>query len=115
MIVFPSTTDIWRLRNWQENGKESFEELQNLFDEMFQGDVGSFGSGPQPATSCSTSSYVSYCESSGSNNKRNSSEMNYGKATLEDSSGFNTHFQSFCFGVSSLLFMLLNAFSFLCF
>ncbi|PQM40446.1 dnaJ homolog subfamily B member 6 isoform X2 [Prunus yedoensis var. nudiflora] len=42
--------------------------------------------------------YVSYCESSGSNNKRNSSEMNYEKATLEDSSGFNTHFQSFCFG-----------------
>ncbi|CAL8130986.1 unnamed protein product [Prunus armeniaca] len=81
-----------------ENGKESFEELQNLFDEMFQGDIGSFGSGPQPATSCSTSSYVSYCESSGSNNKRNSSEMNYEKATLEDSSGFNTHFQSFCFG-----------------
>lgn len=84
-----------------ENGKESFEELQNLFDEMFQGDIGSFGSGPQPATSCSTSSYVSYCESSGSNNKRNSSEMNYEKATLEDSSGFNTHFQSFCFGVES--------------
>ncbi|BBG98751.1 Chaperone DnaJ-domain superfamily protein, partial [Prunus dulcis] len=23
-----------------ENGKESFEELQNLFDEMFQGDIG---------------------------------------------------------------------------
>lgn len=119
MIVFPSTTEIWRLRNSQENGKESFEELQNLFDEMFQGDLGSFGSGPQPATSCSTScsasSYVSYCESSGSNNKRNSSEMNYEKATLEDFSGFDTHFQSFCFGVSSLLFMLLNAFSFLCF
>ncbi|XP_021823516.1 dnaJ homolog subfamily B member 7-like isoform X3 [Prunus avium] len=88
-----------------ENGKESFEELQNLFDEMFQGDLGSFGSGPQPATSCSTScsasSYVSYCESSGSNNKRNSSEMNYEKATLEDFSGFDTHFQSFCFGVES--------------
>lgn len=32
--------------------------------------------------------------------------MNYEKATLDDPSGFDTHFQSFCLGVSTLLFML---------
>lgn len=34
--------------------------------------------------------------------------MNYEKATLDDPSGFDTHFQSFCLGVSTLLFMLSN-------
>ncbi|XP_024183359.1 uncharacterized protein LOC112188473 isoform X3 [Rosa chinensis] len=85
-----------------ENGGESFEQLQELFEEMFQGDIESFSSCSQPPASCSTSSssYVSYCESSTPNNKRNSSEMNYGNATL-DSSGFDTHFHSFCVGAES--------------
>ncbi|KAM5579622.1 dnaJ [Rosa sericea] len=82
-----------------EDGGESFEQLQELFEEMFQGDIESFSSCSQPPASCSTSSssYASYCESSTPNNKRNSSEMNYGSATL-DSSGFDAHFHSFCVG-----------------
>lgn len=76
---------------------------------MFQGDIESFSSCSQPATSCSTSSssYASYCESSTPSNKRNSPEMNYGNATL-DGSGFDAHFHNFCVGVSALVFMLLN-------
>ncbi|TQE08685.1 hypothetical protein C1H46_005669 [Malus baccata] len=85
-----------------ENGQETFEELQNLFDEMFEGDTGSYGPVSHPPSSCSTSSYVSYCESSSSSTKRNCSEMNYEKATLDDPSGFDTQFQSFCLGVESL-------------
>ncbi|XP_042947003.1 chaperone protein DnaJ-like isoform X2 [Carya illinoinensis] len=84
-----------------EKGEESFEELQELFDELFQGDIGSFGSSSQTTTcSSSSSSYVSYCETSGSSNKRNSSEMNFGKTNLEDTSasGFGANFQDFCFG-----------------
>lgn len=82
--------------------------MQDLFDEMFQGDIGSYGSASRTPSSCSTSSYASYCESSSSNNKRNCSEMNYEKVTLDDLSGFDTHFPSFCVGVSTLLVMLLN-------
>ncbi|KAJ0006988.1 hypothetical protein Pint_29290 [Pistacia integerrima] len=83
-----------------ENGKESFEELQELFEEMFQEDVEAFGSSCQDTSSCSTSSssYVSYSDGS-STNKRNSSEMTSGKTNAEGSSSFNAHFQSFCFGV----------------
>ncbi|KAM1059947.1 hypothetical protein ACFX13_025198 [Malus domestica] len=84
-----------------ENGKETFEELQDIFYEMFQGDIGSYGSASRTPSSCSTSSYASYCESSSSNNKRNCSEMNYEKVTLDDPSGFDTHFPSFCVGVGS--------------
>ncbi|XP_048419945.1 dnaJ homolog subfamily B member 7-like isoform X2 [Pyrus x bretschneideri] len=84
-----------------EDGKETFEELQDLFDEMFQGDIGSYGSASRTPSSCSTSSYASYCESSSSNNKRDCSEMNYEKVTLDDPSGFDNHFPSFCVGVGS--------------
>lgn len=89
----------------QEKGEESFEELQELFEELFNGDIGKFGSSSQTTTcSSSSSSNTSYCETSGSSNKRNSSEMNFGKATLEDTSasGFDANFQDFCFGVSTL-------------
>ncbi|KAH7565675.1 hypothetical protein ACOSP7_019907 [Xanthoceras sorbifolium] len=85
-----------------DNGEESFEKLQELFEEMFQGDTQPMGSSSQGTTtssSCSTtSSYISYIESSNSN-KRNSCEMNSGKANVECSSSFDAHFQSFCFGV----------------
>ncbi|XP_061375223.1 uncharacterized protein LOC133317381 isoform X4 [Gastrolobium bilobum] len=80
-----------------ENGKESFEELQHLFEDMFQADIGLDGSTSLTAAGCSASSkYMSYSESSNSN-KRNSTEMNFGKA--EDSSDFNASYQNFCLGV----------------
>jgi hypothetical protein len=62
-------------QNLQENGEEeSFEDLQDLFEELFKGDIDTFGSSFQTSTcSGSSSSYTSFCESSSSNNKRNSS------------------------------------------
>ncbi|KAG4937926.1 hypothetical protein JHK82_045735 [Glycine max] len=83
-----------------ENGEESFEELQQLFEDMFEADIGLDG-GPSLASSdCSTSSaYMTYSESS-SSNKHNSSEMNFGKA--ENSSVFDAGYQNFCFGVNQL-------------
>ncbi|KDO45728.1 hypothetical protein CISIN_1g031962mg [Citrus sinensis] len=86
-----------------ENGEETFEELQNLFEEMFQGDNDAFGSSSQCTSSCSSSSssYVSYTEISNPN-KRNSCEMSSAKSNAEGSSSFNTHFQSFCVGVRKI-------------
>ncbi|KAJ6932842.1 dnaJ [Populus alba x Populus x berolinensis] len=78
--------------------EESLEELQELFDEMFQEDLHSFGIDSQAAPSCSPS-YVSCSESSNSNNKRVSADMNSGKTKVDDSSSFNSHFEKFCLGV----------------
>ncbi|KAI5594230.1 hypothetical protein BDE02_03G060700 [Populus trichocarpa] len=80
-----------------ENMEESLEELQELFDEMFQEDLHSFGIDSQAAPSCPPS-YVSYSESSNSNNKRVSADMNLGKTKVDDSSSFNSHFEKFCLG-----------------
>lgn len=77
--------------------EESLEELQELFDEMFQEDLHSFGIDSQAAPSCPPS-YVSYSESSNSNNKRVSADMNLGKTKVDDSSSFNSHFEKFCLG-----------------
>ncbi|XP_040935606.1 dnaJ homolog subfamily B member 6 isoform X1 [Gossypium hirsutum] len=82
-----------------KNGEESFEELQELFEEMFQVDIDSFGSNGQPTTSCSSSSsFASYGESSGSN-KRNSADMSSGETMPESGSSFNVQFHGFCVGV----------------
>ncbi|XWS16121.1 hypothetical protein CRYUN_Cryun34aG0058500 [Craigia yunnanensis] len=79
-----------------ENGEESFEELQVLFEEMFQADIDSFGSSNQSTKSFSaSSSFASYGESS---NKRNSTEMSSGETRLESSSSFDAQFHSFCLG-----------------
>ncbi|XP_027908175.1 dnaJ homolog subfamily B member 9-like isoform X3 [Vigna unguiculata] len=79
-----------------ENGEESFEELQQLFEDMFQADIGLDGSPSLSSANCSnSSSYMTYSESS-SSNKRNSTEMKFGKP--EDSSVFDTSYQNFCFG-----------------
>ncbi|XP_050234055.1 uncharacterized protein LOC126682416 isoform X2 [Mercurialis annua] len=81
-----------------ENGDESFEELQELFEEMFQDDLESFEASCQASakSSSSSSSYSSYGESS---SKRNSSDMNYRESDkVQDSSGFSSHFQKFCLG-----------------
>ncbi|XP_024026692.1 dnaJ homolog subfamily B member 7 isoform X2 [Morus notabilis] len=80
-----------------EGGEETFEELQQLFEDMFQGDTETFGSGSSYCeSSASSSSY--YSESSSSNSKRSSSEMNNGNTNLNSSSSFAAHFQTFCVG-----------------
>ncbi|CAL5443699.1 unnamed protein product [Camellia sinensis] len=82
-----------------ENG-ETFEELQELFEEMFQSDLDAFGSTSQTLnpSSCSSSTYASCSGTSNANNKRNSFEMNSGNTKSESSSGFDAHFEGFCLG-----------------
>ncbi|CAK9144653.1 unnamed protein product [Ilex paraguariensis] len=83
-----------------KNGEESFEDLQELFHEMFQSDIEAFGSSSHARnpSSCSSSLFASCGESSKAANKRNSSDMNSGKIKIEDSPGFDAHFQGFCMG-----------------
>lgn len=92
----------------QESGNETFEELQQLFVEMFQSDLGSgFGrsgthgsNGHDRASSSSMSPPGPTSSSSNggsSGNKRDSSAMSSGKARTD---GFNPSSNAFCFGVS---------------
>ncbi|KAI8529728.1 hypothetical protein RHMOL_Rhmol12G0247800 [Rhododendron molle] len=85
-----------------KNAEESFEELKELFEEMFQSDMEAFGSSISqsvtlPSCSCS---YASCSESSNATNKRNSSDMNSGKAKNGDSSSFDVHFDGFRVGIA---------------
>ncbi|KAF4368887.1 hypothetical protein F8388_021499 [Cannabis sativa] len=89
-----------------ESGEETFEELQQLFEDMFQGNNDAFGSSNSTSycetSTTSSTSYASYnCESSSSSNKRSSTDMNNGIRTNgnDSSSGFAAHLQSFCVGV----------------
>lgn len=87
----------------QENGEESLEELQELFDEMFRGDMEALASTSQPAfsnnytysASSTSTSYVPSRSGSAPINKWNSTEMHGSGST-----GFDCHLQDFCFGVS---------------
>ncbi|XP_071716953.1 uncharacterized protein [Rutidosis leptorrhynchoides] len=77
-----------------ENAETSFEELKDLFEEMFQSDIEStksFTTCPSLFSSCS--------ESSTSINKRVSSEMS--TSTFADSSNFRMSAQGFCLGVGN--------------
>lgn len=109
-------TRVWfeRYECVQENGEETLEELHDLFNEMFQADIEAFASDthtltPNACSTSSSSSYFSYRASSGSSNKRGAPDISRVKA--EGSSGFDAHFQSFCFGVSSLARMRVPAFT----
>lgn len=97
--------------NCQKNGQETFEELKDLFDEMFPGDLETYGASSHARGCCSTSSlYASQCSSSSSssNNKRSSTEMNYWKINGMESSDCDALFQNYPVGVSTLaLFSLL--------
>ncbi|KNA20462.1 hypothetical protein SOVF_052170 isoform A [Spinacia oleracea] len=79
-----------------ENGEESFEQLQDLFDEMFQRDNSCDAAYPSTSSqgSCSFSNGGS-TEGSCINNKRNSLGMN---ATEASSSFNNINSDSFCLG-----------------
>ncbi|XP_021720408.1 dnaJ homolog subfamily B member 6-like isoform X1 [Chenopodium quinoa] len=81
-----------------ENGEESFEQLQELFEDMFQRDsCDAFAStSSQGMNSSGSSSYGSSIEGSCINNKRNSVGMN----RTDASSSFNDiNFESFCLGM----------------
>ncbi|KAI3512476.1 hypothetical protein L1887_19792 [Cichorium endivia] len=78
-----------------ENGKESFEELKDLFDEMFQSDIESLSPSSQSGSSTSYSSFFSSCGEILTSNKRGSSEMSNTK--VEDA-----QFQGFCIGTGGL-------------
>ncbi|XP_020112087.1 dnaJ homolog subfamily B member 6-like isoform X2 [Ananas comosus] len=91
-----------------ESGNETFEELQQLFVEMFQSDLGSgFGrsgthgsNGHDRASSSSMSPPGPTSSSSNggsSGNKRDSSAMSSGKARTD---GFNPSSNAFCFGIN---------------
>ncbi|KAM7483932.1 hypothetical protein LguiB_008515 [Lonicera macranthoides] len=85
----------------QEDGEVSFQELKELFKEMFQSEIDAFDSSSSQNveySSCSAASlFANYGESS---NKRDSSNMNSEKSNIQDSSplGFDTNFHGFCFG-----------------
>lgn len=78
-----------------ENGEESFEELKDLFEEMFQSDIESLSSSSQTGSATSHSSFFSSCGESLTSNKRGSSEMSNTK--VEDA-----QFQGFCIGTGGL-------------
>ncbi|KAF2300913.1 hypothetical protein GH714_018204 [Hevea brasiliensis] len=88
-------------------GKAS-RSCKNCLNKFFQEDIESFGGSCQAAaaaptttlSSSTSSSYASYSESSRCNDKRNSSEMNFGGFNdVEGTLGFGSHFQKFCLGV----------------
>ncbi|XP_039009135.1 dnaJ homolog subfamily B member 6-like isoform X2 [Hibiscus syriacus] len=82
-----------------ENAEESFEELQELFEEMFQVGIDSLESNCQQTTPCpSSSQFASFGENSASN-KRNSADMSSGGTMQESSSSFDVQFHGFCLGV----------------
>eukprot|EP00262_Sarcandra_glabra_P005097 TRINITY_DN163_c0_g3_i4.p1 TRINITY_DN163_c0_g3~~TRINITY_DN163_c0_g3_i4.p1 ORF type:complete len:132 (+),score=22.63 TRINITY_DN163_c0_g3_i4:852-1247(+) len=75
-----------------ENKQESFEDLQELFEEMFQRDA-NFGSTSQAANGYYTSK-ISSSSSSNNSNKRNSINMN--------SSDFSSFYsEGFCLGAKN--------------
>ncbi|KAI3803317.1 hypothetical protein L1987_31467 [Smallanthus sonchifolius] len=83
-----------------ENIETSFEELKDMFEEMFETDIKSFdlSSETKSFTACPTL-FSSYVENMSSTNKRGSSAMS--TAMVEDPSTFKPSVQGFCLGVSS--------------
>ncbi|KAG8388440.1 hypothetical protein BUALT_Bualt02G0126100 [Buddleja alternifolia] len=77
-----------------ENGKESFEELQELFEEIFKSDISMFNSSTFPTYS---SSQQSCGETYSIPEKRNSSNTNSGDSRVEA-----TQFEGFCIGTGGM-------------
>ncbi|KAG2398326.1 DnaJ protein [Vigna angularis] len=67
-----------------ENGEESFEEFQQLLEEMFQ------------ATAPVSPTYSMTNGEGSRSNKRNSTEINFGKT--DNTSELNSSYQNFCLG-----------------
>ncbi|KAK1416937.1 hypothetical protein QVD17_26056 [Tagetes erecta] len=83
-----------------ENIETSFEELKDLFEEMFENDIKSFDSSSETKsfTTCPTF-FSSYGENM-STNKRGSSAMS--TTTVEDHSTFTFSVQGFCVGTNNM-------------
>ncbi|CAI9114476.1 OLC1v1015205C2 [Oldenlandia corymbosa var. corymbosa] len=93
-----------------ENEEDSFEKLQEMFEEVFQGDLGfsSFSSScssrseTPSSTTCSTSSHTSGSIDSGNSTSQNSNNFKR-HAPGTSSYSFNPHaatqFEGFCLGV----------------
>ncbi|CAN4089207.1 unnamed protein product [Withania somnifera] len=85
-----------------ENQGETFEELQDMFDEMFCSDIGvssSSSSRSGTPSMCSTSSGTSFNDTFLTfSNKRSSAEMNSGSSVKGDS----YQFQGFCVGTGRI-------------
>ncbi|XP_011079422.1 uncharacterized protein LOC105162932 isoform X2 [Sesamum indicum] len=80
-----------------ESSNESFEELQQLFEEIFHSDSDTFGSSSRSATPPTRMSSQDSCNDTYSvSNKRNSSDMISGNFTIEA-----THCKGFCIGTGS--------------
>ncbi|GER53606.1 chaperone protein dnaJ [Striga asiatica] len=81
------------------NGNETFEELQQLFDELFQGDDDAFSGSSRsgtPPTSSSSSSSSSFFEGSYNNlNRMSSTEFSSANFGYD-----NGKFEGFCIGKS---------------
>lgn len=84
-----------------ENQGETFEELQDMFDEMFNSDIGKFSSSSSSSRTgtpsmCSTSSSTSSSEAFFTfSNKRTSDEMKSASSSVK---GDSCQFQGFCIG-----------------
>ena len=94
----------------ENQGEETFEELQDMFNEMFNSDNGTFSSSSSSSSSwtgtpsmCSTTSSTSSSETFLTfPNKRSSGEMKSGSSVRGDS----CQFQGFCVGVGSRFLLL---------
>ncbi|KAJ0523452.1 putative DnaJ domain, Chaperone J-domain superfamily [Helianthus annuus] len=92
---------MMRQNKTNENIETSFEELKDLFEEMFESDIKSVDSfsGTKSFTTCPTM-FPSYDENISSTNKRGSSGMS--TTTVEDHSTFKSSVQGFCLGTNNM-------------
>ncbi|CAM8948526.1 unnamed protein product [Rhodiola kirilowii] len=87
-----------------ENGEESFEQLQELFDEMFHDDINLASTSPFNFTSCSSSSPSSFYSSSFNNynynigNSNSTRKRHSAEYTCGDYSSSDPQFQNLCSG-----------------
>ncbi|KAL8189386.1 hypothetical protein R6Q57_028952 [Mikania cordata] len=93
------------MRQNKPNGniETTFEELKDLFEEMFESDIKSTFDSSYETKSFTTSPTLFSCygENISSTNKRGSSGMS--NAMVEDPSSFKMSAQGFCLGVNSLV------------
>ncbi|EOA29632.1 hypothetical protein CARUB_v10014542mg [Capsella rubella] len=72
----------------ENNTGDSFEQLQDLFNEMFQGDAAAFSSSSS-SSSCSTSTFTSSCSFVFDTNAQQSSSFDTSSVGMNDPFGFD--------------------------
>ncbi|KAI3775154.1 hypothetical protein L1987_49723 [Smallanthus sonchifolius] len=92
---------MMRQNKSDENIETSFEELKDMFEEIFETDIKSFdlSSETKSFTTCPTL-FSSYGENMSSTNKRGSSVMS--TTMVEDPSTFKPSVQGFCLGANNM-------------